>query len=298
MRYLLAFIMVIMLISPCLAKDKAYDKNIIYDEILDASNYEVVKYNFPPGSRELNLFGLRNAGQYNLNAVASPDFQYLAYSEIYYYGQPEITASSLYLIVLDTALSQKDAILSVSTADKELDPVIKTNMIAAIPYKFNTFTVVDWNGASDKILIKEKMGKNRDQVYETRIYVYDLTTAQLYDLNPLREAVKYFWENRKIFLDDYKWDIKPLGFDSVSQEQIVALAYGYHGDERKFLGAWSIDYQGTKTKLISLTKEDPPVSSNGFCLKFLKDMSDLEKQQKKEDEKEPSTLVPAQPQKN
>ena len=46
------------------------------------------------------------------------------------------------------------AFLSISTKDKNPNPIIETRYEKLIPYKFNTFTIVDWNKTSDKLLIK------------------------------------------------------------------------------------------------------------------------------------------------
>ena len=51
--------------------------------------------------------------QFNTNVVAAPDFEYLAYSEVYYYPNSRVTASALYLIQLDSGLSKKEAICEI-----------------------------------------------------------------------------------------------------------------------------------------------------------------------------------------
>ena len=202
-KILIALLLVFMQLYPSFAKDKAIEPNYIYDEILDASNYKVTKYNSPPGSRELNLFGLKDMRQYNLNSVASPDMDNLVYSEVYFYPDPQITASALYIIPLDSSMSDKDKILSVSTKDKNRVPIIETDYTNLYPFKFDTFTPVDWDASSNRILFKEKLGQNRYEVYLTKLYLYDLSHESLYDLNLIRTKIIQYWESKGLFLSDY-----------------------------------------------------------------------------------------------
>ena len=127
MKKLLGLIAILSLASVSFARDVAVDASYIYDQILDANNYDIVSYNYPAGSRELNLFALKDYRQYNINAVASPDFNNLVYSEVYFYPDPRVTACALYIVPLDANLSNKDAILSISTKDKLPEPLIETN---------------------------------------------------------------------------------------------------------------------------------------------------------------------------
>ena len=139
-----------LMITPAFSKDKAFEPNYIYDELLNAGNYQIVDYNYPAGSRELDLFNLKHIRQFNTNVVAAPDFEYLVYSEVYYYPNSRVTASALYLIQLDAGLSKKEAILSVSTKDKIKEPLIETNYGKLYPFKFNTYTVVSSNEINHK----------------------------------------------------------------------------------------------------------------------------------------------------
>ena len=267
---LFLFLLFCVIALPCFSKDKAIEPNIIYDELLDTNNYKIEPYNYPAGSRELNLFGLRNNKQYNINAVASPDFENLIYAEIHFYPESRMTASALYLIPLDKSLSKKEAILSVSTKDKIQQPIIETNYSKLYPFKFNTFTPIDWNKSSNKILFKERLGKNQYEHYLTKVYLFDMTTELLYDLNIIRAEIINYWKNENLYLSDYKWDIKPLGFISGDESKIAVEAYGYYKDKRKFLGLWWVDEKGQKTGIISLTQNiKPEISANGLSLKFI-----------------------------
>ncbi|MCR4881515.1 MAG: hypothetical protein K6A44_06150 [bacterium] len=283
MKKLLAAIGLLCISSTVFARDVAVEPSYIYDQILDASNYEIIDYNYPAGSRELNLFGLRSQGQYNINAVASPDFNMLVYSEVYFYPDPRVTASALYIVPLDSNLSNREAILSVSTKDKLPNPIIETDYAKLYPMKFDTYTPVDWNQNSDKILFKEKIGENYDKIYMTKLYLYDMASEHIYDLNIVRTSIIDFWTNKGIFLNDYKWDIKPLGFE-VGSDKVIVQAYGYYKNERRNLGLWAVDYRGQNAYMLSLDENYRiNISANGKCLKFIPDMGDIFAKQRRID---------------
>ncbi len=285
-KILISIVFFVLFTMPVSSKDASVEPNYIYDEILDAKNYEIVDYNYPAGSRELNIFGLPTMHQYNLNAVASPDFEHLVYSEVYFYPDPRVTACALYIIPLPSGLSKREAILSVSTKDKDGMPIIETDYAKLYPFKFDTYTPIDWSKSSNRILFKEKLGQNYDQIYLTKLFVYDLGEEKLYDLNIVRTRIIEYWAKRGVFLEDYKWDIKPLGFLKTNENQVLVNAYGYYQKERKFLGTWTVDVRGKKSYMyLPHESEEFPISSNGQCLRFLPDMGDIFKKQREKDAK-------------
>ena len=87
-------------------------------------------------------------------------------------------------------------------------------------------------------------------------------------------------------MQDYKWDIVPLGFMALDETRIVVNAYGYYQNERRSLGVWTVDREGRSASLYSLNaKRVPKISTNGSCLKFIPDMGDIFKEQRKIDKK-------------
>jgi len=228
--------------------------------------------------------------QYNINIVAAPDFTNLVYSEVYFYPDPRVTASALYIIPLDPGLSKVDAILSISTKDKNQIPIIETDYANLYPFKFNTFTPVDWNKNSDKILFKEKLGQHYDQIFLTKLYLYDLSTGKIQDLNIVRTKIVEYWATQGIYLADLKWDIKPLGFLEASQERIGVIAYGYQKKERKFLGFWVVDIYGNKVYKTDFSENElPEISANGKCLKFIPEINEIFDAQRRYDVRHKNT---------
>ena len=293
-KYIVALFAACILFSPCvLADDPNRESSHLYDEILNSSNYETEKYNSPPGSRELNLFGLNKVGQCNLNAVASPDFQYIVYSEVYFNPKERQTASAVYLIETSMGVDKVKALLTLSTKDKKPTPIIETRFNKLIPYKFNTFTIVDWNKSSDKVLIKEYIGENYSAIYGVKLYIYDFSSEKLVSLNKLRnDVINYYLKSKNLYLEDYNWRIVPLGFNSGSENKILAEIYTYRNQSPVFLGLWSVTTDGNSTELISLEKKDVKVSSNGVSLKFKRNLDNIIMEQKEIDAKKIPYLVP------
>ena len=239
---------------------------------LPVVEYEFVEYNNPPGTKELDLHKLKEKKQLNLNGVVSPDKTTMVYSEVYFYPDNSQTNCALYQIKLDTSLSGADRILKATIADKKELPLMTSGMDSYDNHIYRTLTVVDWSEDSSRLLVKEKTGEDQRSLWATNVWVYDFDTDKATRLDKLRTAIKDFWKTRTgVYLDDYKWDITPIGWDLNYPDRIIVYAYGYNKELKKFLGAWSIDYQGRDVSLESLVSQnfgqDFEVSRNGLVLK-------------------------------
>ena len=69
-----------------------------------------------------------------------------------------------------------------------------------------------------------------------------------------------------------------MGFDANNDDRIIVCAYAYTGEVPKFLGTWSIDVNGTNSKLENLDGNSIPVSVVGYRLAedSVKDASEIE----------------------
>ena len=134
-----------------------------------------------------------------------------------------------------------------------------------------TLTVVDWSQSGKQLLVKEKILKDGDGVWQTNILVYDFETNTTKKLDEVRQAIQYYWnKNQRLDLYYYRFDIYPLGWDANHPDRVLLYAYGYNkntGETPKFLGTWSIDYKGEQSHLVSVLQTGYIVQANGFCLK-------------------------------
>jgi len=229
--------------------------------------YKIVRYNNPAGGTELKL-GKRLFSQRQINAqgVVSPDFSMLVYPAIYYYTDSASVASDIFVIPLTEGDTPLDKILKANIMKRIPEPILSTDKSIGNYAAFMTLTPVDFSSDGKKVLIKEKIGSREDGIWKTSIFVYDFTTKTDYSLDEIRDAIVYFWkEYMDLNLNNYRWDIYPLGFLKSSPDRVAVQALAYTGSTPVFLGTWSIDTKGNQSRVVSFQKEvEPLISANGY----------------------------------
>ncbi len=253
--------------------------------------YKIVKYNNPPGSTELRIDKrIYTQRQINAQGIVSPDFSVLVYPAIYYYTDSASVASDIFVIPLSGEDSPLDKILKANVMKRIPTPILSTDKNLSNYASFMSLTPVDFSTDGKKLLIKEKIGSREDGIWKTTIFVYDFSNKLDYDLSEIRAGITYFWkEYMGLNLNDYRWDIYPLGFLKAQPDRVAVQAIAYTGSTPVFLGTWSIDTKGNQTRVVSFEKDvEPLISANGY--KVVKDgveeydvIEKEEKSQKKED---------------
>ncbi len=264
------------------AKSRAKTKKEINDEILDKAEmpkdenmvyvpqrkFKLVKYNDPVGSPELYLPRKLNFDrQINAQGIVSGDYTKLVYPAVYYYAQSDCTSCDLFLINLDTSLSNTERVKRANIVNKEEKPLISTSKDIDTKFIFRTLTPIDFSSDNKKLVVKEKVGHRHDGIWKTDLWVYDFEKKEAKKLPEIREAIVNYWANTGgVDFDEKRWDIYPMGFDANNDNRIIVCAYAYTGEVPKFLGTWSIDINGEFSKLESLTGVSFPVSIIGYRL--------------------------------
>lgn len=229
--------------------------------------YKIVRYNSPAGSTELRL-GKRLYTQRQINAqgIVAPDFSILVYPAIYYYTDSASVASDVFVIPLYGQDEPLQKILKANIMHRIPEPILSTDKSISDYAAFRSLTPVDFSADGKKILIKEKIGSREDGIWKTSIFVYDFTNKTDYKLNEVRDAIVYFWkEYMDLNLDDYRWDIYPLGFLKSQPDRVAVQAIAYTGETPVFLGTWSIDTKGNQSRVVSFQKNvEPLISANGY----------------------------------
>lgn len=232
----------------------------------------IIKYNNPPGSRDLDLRLLMTKRQLVTQGVLSPDKKRLIYSVVYSYPSSAQVASEMFIInIPEETKSTLSALRDFYTMEAEKEPILRagTNRLALNEKK--TLILLDWSEDGQKVAVKEKIGSQTQGPWKTQIWTYDFETKKVYELSALREAIRYYWKNMKgLDLIDYMWDIYPIGWDKYNKDRIISYAYVYGENHNgaKFLGTWSIDYKNQRSELMSETDLDFEVSLNGYRLDF------------------------------
>lgn len=241
------------------------DENMVY---IPQKKFKLVKYNDPVGSPELTLPRKLNFDrQINAQGIVSGDYTKLVYPAVYYYAQSDCTCCDLFLINLDSTLSNLEKVKKANIVNREDTPLISTDKDIDTKFVFRTLTPIDFSSDNKKLVVKEKIGFRHDGIWQTDLWVYNFERKEAKKLPQIREAIVNYWALAGgIDFDEKRWDIYPMGFDANDENRVIVCAYAYTGDVPKFLGTWSIDVEGENSRLESLDGASIPVSIVGYRL--------------------------------
>ena len=262
--------------------------------------FKLVKYNDPVGSPELSLPRKLNFDrQINAQGIVSGDYTKLVYPAVYYYAQTDCTCCDLFLINLDSSLSNIEKVKKANILNRVEEPLISTDKDIDTKFVFRTLTPIDFSSDNQKLVVKEKIGYRHDGIWQTNLWVYNFETKTAQKFPQIRDAIVNYWAmTGGVDFDEKRWDIYPMGFDANDENRVVVCAYAYTGDVPKFLGTWSIDLNGESSRLEDLSGKDFPVSIVGYRLEEdsevipvsevefeAKQAKELEKNKQKEEKK-------------
>ena len=263
------------------------DSNMVY---VPQKTFRLVKYNDPIGSPELSLPRKLNFDrQINAQGIISGDKTMLVYPAVYYYAQSDCTSCDLFLIKLDSSMTDTERVKRANVVEKEDEPLISTSKDIDTKFVFRTLTPIDFSADNKKLVVKEKIGYRHDGIWKTDLWVYDFETKTATKIPQIREAIIDYWAQvGGLDFEENRWDIYPMGFDANDDNRVILSAYAYTGEIPKFLGTWSIDVEGNNSRLEDLQGASVPVSMVGYKLAedSLKDMSEIEFEAKQAKEKE------------
>ena len=251
---------------PQKAEDEKFEK-------LPEPRYLFKKYNKPAGIQNINLRLLITNREVNSLGVVSPNKDKMAYTRVYYSGYNDKVSSEIFYVDLDMSKTPQNRVKSASYLNKTQIKLMDSALNEEYPSLFKTLTIVDWSEDATKLAIKERIGSSVFGMWQTNLWVYDLNDNTSRCLTEVREAVKYqIRKAQNINIDDYRWDIVPLGWDAENKDRIIVCAYAYTKNKStKFLGLYSIDIKGETTLLISDKPMAVNVSANGLMLKAIYD---------------------------
>ena len=273
------------------------DENMVY---IPQKKFKLVKYNDPVGSPELSLPRKLNFDrQINAQGIVSGDYTKLVYPAVYYYAQTDCTCCDLFLINLDSSLSNIEKVKKANILNRVEEPLISTDKDIDTKFVFRTLTPIDFSSDNQKLVVKEKIGYRHDGIWQTNLWVYNFETKTAQKFPQIRDAIVNYWAmTGGADFDEKRWDIYPMGFDANDENRVVVCAYAYTGDVPKFLGTWSIDLNGESSRLEDLSGKDFPVSIVGYRLEEdsevipvsevefeAKQAKELEKNKQKEEKK-------------
>ena len=241
------------------------------DIILPEPQFRVIRYNTPPGQRNIDLTQIVSNRVAASAGILSPDKTKMVYTKCFFYPRFSQTASAAYFIPIANPDDAYEVLYSTNVMQGNVNPIVSVGMDDFVDYRFVSLFPVDWSKDSSKIAFKEKIGSNLEETWQTNVIIYDFKSKSWKRLTAVREAIIYWWrENKNIDLKDYLWDIFPVGWDKNNPERLVVYAYAFTQDRPLFLGTWSIDYNEEKSMLVSIDSTSVQIDLNGFGLKEIK----------------------------
>jgi hypothetical protein len=234
----------------------------------------LVPHNFPAGSQGIDLSSIKKTNTLRSQGVASPDFRSLTYVTYYYSPRMNQLSSEIFIIPLNRREPRIARILNahVWRANREERPQTGTEEFTRDLY--NAFEIVDWSEDSQTILARERVGTVNGGQFRTFLWLVFLEDGEIADFrrcDELQDAIISYWHNeRGIYLENFRWDIHPLGWDADDENRAIVLAYAWQRPpnriskgSRIYLGAWSIERYSGVVRLLSLTRQDFNIRPNG-----------------------------------
>ncbi len=233
------------------------------------AKYGFEKYNYPQGTREVNIEDIKKFTFSYPYIVADINCKLIAYPRYYFNPSNNQISSEFYVAKLDLTKTKARRLLDFKHYSQKRTPIIQAGIKEQYPNLFNGLTLVDWSHDSKKLLIKEKVGSTQRGIYKTYLYVHFVDENKTIKLLDFDEAIKnYYLDSENMQLIKYRYDINPLGFSSKNDNLIVVHCFIYDKDNNKvFLGTWGYDVKRRKTILLSKTNPSYELSINGLILK-------------------------------
>ena len=233
--------------------------------------YRVIRYNTPPGQRNIDNRKLVLEHKANSPGILSKDKSKMVYTQSVFFPMYSQTASYAYVIPIKEKNDAYDILYKTNAIQQDMKPIVEVGTEGFLKNQFKTLFPLDWSKDSTKIAFKEKVGSNTFETWQTNVIIYDFKTKKWKRLTAVREAIVYYWRNNKnLDLKDYLWDIYPVGWDKNNPDDVIVYAYAFTNTRPLFLGTWSIDFNEEKSKLISIDSTSAQIDLNGFGLKEIK----------------------------
>jgi hypothetical protein len=236
----------------------------------------------------------------------------MAYTEVIYMPDVRETTSKAYVAPLSELPPKGTFANSPSFYENRLDAngslqqriaVAGAGFQKASPFRFRTYTIVDWSASGRRLLIKEKNGVSHVGLKASDILIFDRETGQTLRYPEIKRGIEYYWNNPpsasnalgegntlnpdslspdslspdsqnpdSLDLDQAVWDIYPLGFEPGSDQFVLLKAWLFEKNanekgKKRFLGIWRLDLDAQRPELLSLQDQLVPVAANGTVAK-------------------------------
>ena len=231
-----------------------------------------VKYNVIAGEREVNLSKIKEKLDIKSQGVFDRHLKYMAYGQYYYSPIYNQISSEICIQVLKSNISRIKKALSANVINTKSVLAISSGNKELKKDFFSALTIVDFSPDSSKLLVKEKIGSSNEGIYRNYVWIYYLQgdKSQWFAIrfNNLNETIKKHHAKTGLALDNYRWDVKPLGFSKDQPETVITEAFAWDKNKKQvFLGLWGINSVNGNIKLISAKPMPVEISASAVIIK-------------------------------
>lgn len=232
-----------------------------------------VKYNIPAGGREIDLSKIMKDSTLNSKGVVDETFSKMAYVTYFYYPTYNQISSKLFVLPLNKTQTRIKRVEDANLLKSSRINNFEVNMDSFKEGYYSLMTILDWNNNSDRILVKNKIGTLESGIFRTELYSVsvdeDCEILSYHKIDFEDVIKKHYREQSNIVLNLYRWDIKPLGYNSNDENEVISYAWAFDKNNKKvFLGVWGANLETDEIYLISSDYTPYEISSHGIVLEY------------------------------
>ena len=191
-------------------------------------DYEIVRYNNPPGSPEISLdTDFKQRKQQNIQGIVSPDYTILVYPSVYYYHKENVVTCDLFVIPLEQKGNALTRIKKANVMHRDQEPILSTEKSTSEYGIFSHDKIYKQNNFFHILNVPTYIKPNNYGLLEPLTFEKNLKTKyddfqNIYNIPYSAFKSKLSLEEQKKLLDgthcavfnnsSYKWEIKELKF--------------------------------------------------------------------------------------
>ena len=253
-------------------KEKNINENKKLTKVSPPNGY-FVKYNSPPNSYRVNISEIKKKGTMYSGKIVAPDFEKAGIVYYYYNNSHNQISSELFIIPLEKTKTRYQRVIDAGVIDLYKGKNLTSGVYEFKENYFKTLNVIDFSSNSKNILVEEKIGTEKSGVFKTIMISGSENDEGIFEYKRYPELnekiIEFNKEQNNILLNNYRWDIKTLGFALDEKDLAVVKAVVWDNRKKeKFLNLWGINIKTGEIKLISTRNDSIPLEENALILEF------------------------------
>ena len=253
-------------------QEKGINEDKKLTEVLPPNAY-FVKYNFPPNTYRVDISNVKKKGTVYSEKIVSPDFEKAGIIYYYYNGSHNQISSELFIIPLDTSKNKTQRVIDAGVLDIHKGRNLTSGVYEFRDNYFTALNIIDFSRDSKSILVEERKGTVNSGIFKTIMIAGIENENGIFEYRSFPELnqiiIEFNKEQNNLFLNNYRWDIRTLGFAFEEEDLAVVQAIAWDKKNReKFLNLWGINIKTGEIKLISTKEKTIPLEQNAVVLEL------------------------------